>query len=83
VRDTGVSFKWPILNRFVLTPEQGAITQLWAGTETSIEEHNGAYLVPLARFGEPRSNDPALGRELWEWFEEQVKVFEGSNWMTG
>ena len=39
------------------------------------------YLIPLARFGEPRSNDPVLGRELWEWFEEQVKIFEGSNWM--
>jgi retinol dehydrogenase-12 len=30
------------------------------------------YLIPWARVGEPRSNDPELGRELWTWFEEQV-----------
>ena len=29
-------------NLFVLTPAQGAITQLWAGTEKGIEERNGA-----------------------------------------
>ena len=39
------------------------------------------YLIPLAKFGEPRSNDPVLGQELWEWLEEQVKIFEGSNWV--
>ncbi|KAF9647013.1 NAD(P)-binding protein [Thelephora ganbajun] len=81
VRGTWFSLQWPIVNRLVLTPAQGAITQLWAGTEKGIEEHNGAYLVPLARFSKPRSNDPVLGRELWEWFEEQVKIFEESNWV--
>lgn len=39
------------------------------------------YLVPLAEFGKPRSADPALGREVWVWLEEQVKIFEESNWV--
>jgi len=80
-RDAWFSLEWPILNRFMLTPAQGAITQLWAGTVAGIEEHNGAYMVPFAKFGEPRSNDPVLGGELWEWFEEQIKIFEGSDWV--
>ena len=39
----------------MLTPAQGAITQLWAGTEPGIEEHNGAVnrrlIEPLGRYG--------------------------------
>lgn len=35
----------------MLTPAQGAITQLWAGTEAGIEEHNGAVWGRLTPSG--------------------------------
>ena len=37
--------------------------------------YNGKYLIPWARLGEPRADtqDLKLGRELWEWCEDQVK----------
>lgn len=34
-----------------MTPAQGAITQLWAGTENGIEEHSGAVRKRLASSG--------------------------------
>ncbi|KAF9780976.1 NAD(P)-binding protein [Thelephora terrestris] len=59
--------------RLVLYPtSQGALTQLWAGTSPEGADLNGEYLVPWARVGKPRSNDPSLGKELWNWLEEQV-----------
>jgi len=53
----------------------GAITQLWAGTSKEGLELNGKYAVPWARVGPARKDtaDPQLGKELWEWLEEQVK----------
>ena len=51
----------------------GVITPLYAGTSPEIENLNGEYLMPWARVGTPRSNDPVLGRELWTWLEEQVE----------
>jgi len=51
----------------------GVITPLYAGTSPEVETLNGDYLMPWARLGTPRSNDPVLGRELWTWFEEQVE----------
>jgi len=61
---------------FVMYPaSQGAVTQLWAGTSVEGAELGGKYLVAWARAGQPyaRTQDPALGRQLWEWAEEQVK----------
>ncbi|RDB18016.1 hypothetical protein Hypma_000850 [Hypsizygus marmoreus] len=53
---------------------RGAITQLWAATAPEAAELNGKYLIPLARVGSPRADtqDPKLGKDLWEWMEEQV-----------
>ena len=51
----------------------GPITSLYGGTSPELETRNGEYLVPWARVGTPRSNDPVLGRELWKWLEEQVE----------
>ena len=51
----------------------GSITPLYGGTSPELENRNGEYLVPWARVGTPRSNDPALGKELWTWLEEQVE----------
>jgi len=62
-----------LLMRIILYPTpQGALTPLWAGTSPEAADLNGEYLIPWARVGKPRSNDPELGRELWTWFEEQV-----------
>lgn len=35
------------------------------------------YLIPWARVGSPhpRTQDPQLGKELWDWMDEQVKGF--------
>ncbi|KAJ8517408.1 hypothetical protein ONZ45_g5423 [Pleurotus djamor] len=52
----------------------GALTQLWGGTTADPKVINGKFLVPWARVGrthEP-ATDPALGKKLWEWLEDQV-----------
>ncbi|KAJ7590327.1 NAD(P)-binding protein [Mycena floridula] len=53
----------------------GAITSLRAATDPEGAEWNGRYLDAWARLGTPKaeSQDPVLGRQLWEYFEEQVK----------
>ncbi|KIY46676.1 NAD(P)-binding protein [Fistulina hepatica ATCC 64428] len=52
----------------------GALTQLYAGTAPEAARFNGKYLVPWARLGTPKREalDPTLGKQLWEWAEEQV-----------
>jgi len=54
---------------------KGTLTQLWAGTNLEGKDLNGEYLVPWARIGSPykKTQDPATGKALWEWMEEQVK----------
>lgn len=62
-----------LLMRLITYPTpHGALTQLWAGTSPEAASLNGKYLIPWARVGTPRSNDPELGKELWTWLEEQV-----------
>ncbi|GLB42629.1 putative NAD-P-binding protein [Lyophyllum shimeji] len=57
------------------SPAYGALTQLWGGTSKEGAELNGKYLIPWARIGSPRRDalDPVLGKQLWEWLEEQVQ----------
>lgn len=54
---------------------QGALTQLYAATSPEAASLNGKYLVPWARVRPPRqeTQDPQLGKALWDWLEEQVK----------
>ncbi|KAJ6613786.1 NAD-P-binding protein [Mycena sp. CBHHK59/15] len=54
----------------------GIITHLWAGTAPDTAEYNGKFLRPWARLGKPRrdTQDPAIGRELWTWLNEQVEM---------
>ncbi|KAJ6575615.1 hypothetical protein DFH09DRAFT_377253 [Mycena vulgaris] len=54
--------------------EKGALTQLWAGTTDEGASFGGKYLIPWARIGQanPKTLDPVLGKELWNWLEEQV-----------
>ena len=61
---------------FLYPTPMGTITPLYGGTSPEVENLNGEYLVPWARVGTPRSNDPVLGRELWTWLEEQVESRE-------
>jgi retinol dehydrogenase 12 len=51
----------------------GAITPLYAGTSSEVEQLNGKYLITWAQEGTPRGDDPVVGRELWTWLEEQVE----------
>ncbi|KAG1854841.1 hypothetical protein DFJ58DRAFT_376912 [Suillus subalutaceus] len=54
---------------------QGALTQLYAATSPEAASLNGKYLVPWARVRPPRqeTQDPQLGKALWDWLDEQVK----------
>ncbi|EJD50538.1 NAD(P)-binding protein [Auricularia subglabra TFB-10046 SS5] len=64
------------LTSWMLAEEwMGAITQLYAGTETDGEKFNGKYLFPYGRIGKPNkaANVPEVGEKLWNWLEEQVK----------
>ncbi|THH03891.1 hypothetical protein EW145_g5923 [Phellinidium pouzarii] len=65
-----------IFQYWILVPaSKGALTQLWAGTMPETAEYNGKYLIPWARLGKAsaESQDPETGKQLWEWFEAQVK----------
>jgi len=67
-------FEQWVLNWILAPPHYGAFTQLWGGTSKEGAEFNGKYLIPWARIGSPRPDalDPVLGKQLWEWLEEQV-----------
>ncbi|KAF8631404.1 hypothetical protein AX15_002412 [Amanita polypyramis BW_CC] len=60
---------------FCYPASTGALSQLYAATDPGAEKLNGKYLIPWARLGEPKQSalDPQLGKEFWEWCEEQVK----------
>lgn len=53
----------------------GALTQLWSGTMPEGESHNGKFLIPWARVGDPGQygHDGKLAERLWNWLKEQVK----------
>ncbi|KAH8099800.1 NAD-binding protein [Cristinia sonorae] len=56
-------------------PAMGALTQLWGTTTASGGDLKGKYLIPWARIGKPvpSSQDPEVGRRLWDWLEEQTR----------
>ncbi|KZP33698.1 NAD(P)-binding protein [Athelia psychrophila] len=62
-----------VLDRVLFKPVQyGALTQLYAGTASDIDEsQNGSYLIPLAKFESklphPQAGDDAFGEKVWEW----------------
>ncbi|KII88444.1 hypothetical protein PLICRDRAFT_176032 [Plicaturopsis crispa FD-325 SS-3] len=63
-----------LLLSIILFPLQyGGITPLWAATSPAGASLNGKYLIPWAREGKPRSHDPRLSSDLWEWLEDQVR----------
>jgi len=61
---------------FMLTPAQGAITQLYAGTSPDIvtKNLNGAYLVPYGEVTQPSSygQNAELAEKLWDFLDKEV-----------
>ncbi|KAG6849928.1 hypothetical protein H0H93_003457 [Arthromyces matolae] len=62
--------------RMILFPtKHGLINQLWGATSEEGADFNGKYLAPWTRIRSPKPEalDPVLGRQLWEYLEEQVE----------
>ncbi|KAH7333416.1 short-chain dehydrogenase [Rhexocercosporidium sp. MPI-PUGE-AT-0058] len=60
------------------SPVNGACTELFAGLDQTVTEaHNGGWIAPYGRLVPARKDlvDPEIGREYWEWSEEQVKPY--------
>ena len=66
-----------LLNRFMLSPDQGADTMLWLINGTAGEDWiSGAYYAKRALAkANPQAYDAVLARGLWEKSEELVKAF--------
>lgn len=58
---------------FLYPASLGALTQLYVGTSPQTANNSGDFFVPWARLGKLTgpSADPAMGRRLWDWIEEQ------------
>ncbi|KAI4520680.1 NAD(P)-binding protein [Schizophyllum commune Tattone D] len=59
-------------------PHLGALTPLYAATMPEAKGFNGKTMRPygIVAGDNPLATDPALGRDLWDWCDEQlVKVF--------
>ncbi|CAG8742616.1 25362_t:CDS:10, partial [Dentiscutata erythropus] len=77
-----------VITFFFLTPDDGALTQLYCATSPEIEEKNlrGKYFVPFGKVGEPsaKGKDEELAKKLWDFSENFVKEKLGANiFMTG
>ncbi|CAG8569159.1 10890_t:CDS:2, partial [Scutellospora calospora] len=62
---------------FMLSPEDGALTQLYCATSPEIEEKNyrGKYFIPFAKLSETtvQGKDEELAKKLWDFSENLVK----------
>jgi len=62
---------------FAMSPEKGALTQLYAATSPEIIEKNyhGKYLVPIAKLGTPNAQgrDDELAKKLWDFTQNLLK----------
>ena len=58
-----------------VTPEQGALSQVWAATAKQQEVENGAYYKPIGSksAGSPLAADGRLAEEFWVWSEKEVE----------
>eukprot|EP01112_Ceratiomyxa_fruticulosa_P021077 TRINITY_DN7334_c0_g1_i2.p1 TRINITY_DN7334_c0_g1~~TRINITY_DN7334_c0_g1_i2.p1 ORF type:complete len:317 (-),score=72.68 TRINITY_DN7334_c0_g1_i2:171-1121(-) len=65
-----------IIEKLLVPVEQGAITQLYAGTSEEVitKELNGKYLVPTAKVGCPTkyATDLELADKMWNFLEVEV-----------
>ncbi len=64
---------WPVVSRFVLTPEKGALTSVWAASAPELSGVSGEYLVKQ-KIASPRKTalDDAAAARLWAASEELV-----------
>ncbi|CAG8747673.1 21280_t:CDS:2, partial [Dentiscutata erythropus] len=66
-----------VITFFFLTPDDGALTQLYCATSPEIEEKNlrGKYFVPFGEVDEPTTlaKDEELAKKLWDFSENFVK----------
>jgi len=79
VRDAGGPLVWLLMSMFLTSPQQGAITQLFAATSPTVREkaemYGGQYLVPYGEIGKPSelAQKEELGDDLWALTERVVK----------
>ena len=80
MRQFGTWVNWlltPAKWLFMLTPEQGALTQLYAATDPRIEvDHvQGRYFVPIAKPSSTTktAEDERLAKELWSYSEKLIR----------
>ncbi|RIB26761.1 hypothetical protein C2G38_2138145 [Gigaspora rosea] len=66
-----------ITSLFLLSPDDGALTQLYCATSPEIEEKNlcGRYFEPFGEIGEPsaQGKDEELAKKLWNFSENLIK----------
>jgi len=66
-----------VSSTFALTPEEGALTQLYVATSPEIEQKNyrGEYFVPFAKLATPSSfaSNPELAQKLWDFTQQILK----------
>jgi NAD(P)-dependent dehydrogenase (short-subunit alcohol dehydrogenase family) len=72
------AWAWRLVNPFMLTPEQGARTQVWAAMSPELNEISGRYFVacrevPAARQG----RDDEAARRLWDLSAKSVGLDGG------
>jgi hypothetical protein len=62
-----------LLNRMLLTEEQGARTQVYCATASELSGETGRYYENLREVPcNPLAEDPPLARELWERTEAAI-----------
>ncbi|KAF9783414.1 NAD(P)-binding protein [Thelephora terrestris] len=72
------SLLFRVFRPLILFPvELGALTQLYAATESSALQYKGGYLRPWARVGEPHegTKDEAEQKKLWDYCHEALKLW--------
>ncbi|RIB12984.1 hypothetical protein C2G38_1975782 [Gigaspora rosea] len=66
-----------VLKFFMITPEEGALTQLYCATSPEIENKNlcAKYFVPYGELGKTtaQAKDEELAKQLWDYSEKLVK----------
>lgn len=62
----------PLVPYLTSSPEQGALTQLWAATGKDVE--SGKYYEPVAvqKPGSTYAQDEKLAEKLWDWTEAEL-----------
>lgn len=65
-----------ITKKLAKTPENGALTQLYAATSPEIEEKNykGIYFVPVSKVGKAISaaQNPEFSKKLWDYTDDLI-----------